>query len=267
MVPTQSGASESEFDAPFVFTADGRKSLYFTFDHLQSRMCSERPTQLEVDYTRTMMGFLLFDRQPGHIAMIGLGGGSLLKFCYHHLPDTRLTAIEINPHVIALRHEFEVPDDAARITIVCADGADFVRARPPAPRYDVLLVDGFDSQGLPAGLCSQRFYDDCCQALTPEGIMVANLHHDIPEHAVYTDRIRRAFDGNVLEVASQEKSNSILFARKGRRISVDELRQSDPLAHFEQEVRAQLQREFARIGWEMRQVAWCSGPQGVCRIG
>jgi spermidine synthase len=81
--------------------------------------------------------------------------------------------------------------------------------------------------------------------------MVVNLHHDHPDHAAFTGRIRLAFGGNFLEVASKEKSNSILFARKGRRISIDELRQNDPLAHFDQEVRAQLQREFSRIAWDM----------------
>jgi len=251
MAHTESGASA--FDVPFVFSADGSKSLYFTLDQLQSRMCSSRPTQLDVDYTRTMMGFLMFDSHPVNIAMIGLGGGSLLKFCYRHLPDTRLTVVEINPRVIALRHEFEVPEDAARIAIVCADGADFVRdtSLGASPRYDVLLVDGFDSQGQAPSLCSQRFYDDCFQALSAEGIMVVNLHHDHPDHAVFTGRIRLAFDGNLLEVASKEKSNSILFARKGRRISVNELRQNDPLENFDQEVRDQLQREFSRISWVM----------------
>ena len=176
----------------------------------------------------------------------------MLKFCYRHLPDTRLTVIEINPYVIALRREFEVPDDESRITVVCADGADFVRDTPH--RYDVLLVDGFGSQGQAPSLCSQRFYNNCLKALSPEGIMVVNLHHDHPDHAVFTGRIRLAFDGNLLEVASKEKSNSILFARKGRPISVDELRQSDPLKHFDQEVRAQLHVEFARIAWDITQV-------------
>lgn len=255
MAHTESGASE--FDAPFVFSANGSKSLYFTLDQLQSRMCSEQPTQLEVDYTRTMMGFLMFDSHPVNIAMIGLGGGSLLKFCYRHLPATRLTVIEINPHVIALRREFEVPEDEERVSVVCADGADFVRTLPsnPSRRYDVLLVDGFDSQGQAASLCTQHFYDDCFQALSPEGIMVTNLHHDHPDHAVFTGRIKLAFDGNFLEVASKEKSNSILFARKGRRISVDELRENDSLQNFDQEVRAQLQREFSRISWDMTQPA------------
>lgn len=237
------------FDAPFVFTADGSKSLYFTLDQLQSRMCSARPTHLDVDYTRTMMGFLLFNSQPVNMAMIGLGGGSLLKFCYRHLPDARFTVVEINPRVIALRREFEVPDDDNRINIVCADGAEFIHNT--SDRFDVLLVDGFDSQGQASTLCSQAFYDDCYGALSAQGIMVANLHHDHPDHTVFTARMRLAFEGNLLEVASEEKSNSILFACKGRPISVDELRQRNPLENFDQEVRDQLQREFSRISWVM----------------
>jgi spermidine synthase len=255
MADTQVDASA--FDSPFVFSADGHKSLYFTLDQLQSRMCSAHPDQLEVDYTRTMMGFLLFNSRPARIAMIGLGGGSLLKFCYRHLPNTQLTMVEINPKVIALRHEFEVPEDAQRIELVCADGADFVRAAAANNPigYDVLLVDGFDSEGLAPSLCSQRFYNDCYQALSQQGVMVANLHHDDPKHARFTARIRLAFDGNLLEVASQEKSNSILFARKGSPISIDEIRQSNPLKNFDQEVRTQLQREFARISWAATQIA------------
>lgn len=43
---------------------------------------------------------------------------------------------------------------------------------------DVLLVDGFDIDGQPPGLCSQRFYDDCYQALTASGVLVVNLCGD-----------------------------------------------------------------------------------------
>ena len=53
----------------------------------------------------------------------------------------------------------------------------------------------------------------------------------------------------MLEVATQEKSNSILFARKGKPLSIDEVRRSDPLPRFDREVRMQLKREFTRIAW------------------
>ena len=255
---TQAPVVAPALEAPFVASADGYKSLHFTSDQLQSRMCSAHPYELDLDYTRTMMGFLLFDSHPSRIAMIGLGGGSLLKFCYRHLPQAQLTMVEINPQVIALRHEFAVPDDAQRIEMVCADGADFVRAaaaRNPTG-YDVLLVDGFDSQGVAPSLCSQRFYNDCFQALSPRGILVANLHYDAPQHALFTARIQQAFGGGVLEVATQEKSNSILFARKGKPLSIDELRRGDPLPRFDREVRMQLKREFIRMAWVI------TGPAG-----
>jgi spermidine synthase len=256
-VTTSAADSASEFDAPFVFSAEGHKSLYFTLDQLQSRMCCAQPTQLDVDYTRTMMGFLLFDCAPRKLLMIGLGGGSLLKSCHRHLPDTQLTVIEINPQVIALRQEFEIPDDDQRLKVVCADGADFIQhtASNTLVRYDVLLVDGFDSQGQAPSLCSQGFYDDCYKALSAQGVMVVNLHHDDPNHAIYTSRIGQAFDGNQFEVASQEKSNSVIFARKGERISVDRLRQAEPLKNFSPEIHAQLAPEFDRITWMMTQPA------------
>jgi spermidine synthase len=236
---------------PFVFTASGIKALYFKLDQLQSRMSSARPDHLDVDYTRTMMGFLLFNRSPARIAIIGLGGGSLAKFCYRHLPQAIITVVEINPHVIALRDEFLIPTDDGRFNVVLADGAEFVQHTPPgmAPGMDVLMVDGFDAEGQAATLCSQPFYDHCHQALADQGIMVVNLHHDHPEFDVYMARIQRSFEGNVIAIASREKSNTIVFARKGLRISAQALRDDDCLEHFGPEVRSQLRPEFSRITW------------------
>lgn len=231
--------------APFVFTADGIKALYFKLDQLQSRMSSNRPDDLDVDYTRTMMGFLIFNRAPTHIAMIGLGGGSLAKFCYRHLANTQMTVAEINPLVIGLRDEFLIPKDDVRFRVVLADGSEFVKQA--AHDMDVLLVDGFDAEGQAAALCSQAFYDDCQRALAHEGILVANLHHDHPEHATYMARIKRSFGGNVIAIASKAKSNTIIFARKGQRISAQAMRDDDCLDTFSPEMRSQLRAEFSRI--------------------
>ena len=225
--------------------------MYFSGDHLHSQMSRQQPGHLAIDYTRTMMGFLLFNSQPIHIAMIGLGGGSMLKFCYHHLPQTQLTVIEINPHVIALKEEFEVPDDPARITLICGDGAEFVR--DASTEQDVLLVDGFDGKGQALSLCSQAFYNDCYQSLAHKGLMVANMNPEHPDHEVFMGRIRLAFDNHVLEIASAEKTNQIVFACKGHAISVDELRKSQWQKNMNEATRAQLGFEFKRIAREIKE--------------
>lgn len=197
---------------PFVYDDKHTKSLHFSIAELQSRMRLEKPDALDVEYTRAMMGFLLFKRQPQSIAMIGLGGGSLAKFCYRHLPATHITVAEINPHVIALRDEFCVPRDDQRFRVLHADGARFVR--DTAQRYDVLLVDGYDYDGMPERLASQAFYDDCHQALSADGLMAVNLHIEHPEYALLVARIERSFEANVLRVHVKREGNVIVFASK-----------------------------------------------------
>ena len=62
-----------------------------------------------VSYTRAMMAFLLFNPEPRHVLMIGLGGGSLAKYCHRKLPATRITVLELDHDVIALRAKFGIP--------------------------------------------------------------------------------------------------------------------------------------------------------------
>jgi spermidine synthase len=235
---------------PFVHEHGGTRSLHFTLGELQSSMVMRRPWRLEVDYTRTMMGFLLFNPAPLHIGMIGLGGGSLAKFCYRQLPASPMTVLEINPHVIALRREFQIPDDDERFRVIMADGALFMQTE--APRFDVLLVDGFDQDGQPAALCTQRFYDDCFAALPGGGVLVVNLHYDHPDYPVLADRISRSFSGNAVEVLSEEQSNSIVFASKGQAISPRGMSLSKSLSGLDEEARLQLKSELVRIAWQMK---------------
>src|SRR5262245_24128131 len=94
----------------FIAETSTTKSLHFSAHQIQSRMDLRKPFALSLEYTRTMMGFLLFEPAPESILMIGLGGGSLAKFCYRYLPACRIKVVEINPNVIALRREFLVPD-------------------------------------------------------------------------------------------------------------------------------------------------------------
>lgn len=243
-------AHAQSFAKPFVHEDDDTKSLHFTLGELQSRMNKRHPWGLEVDYTRTMMGFLLLVPEPASISMVGLGGGSLAKFCYRQLPDCRITVVEINPHVIALRRDFCVPDDDARFKVLLGDGVAFVAT--PGRSVDVLLVDGFDHAGQPDALCSQSFYDDCFSALTPEGVLAVNLHYDDDSYPVWAERIRRSFGGNAVEIPALEKSNCIVFASRGAPLSPRRIKLQTSLARLSSDARAELKPEFTRMVWAMK---------------
>ncbi|MBK5204269.1 MAG: fused MFS/spermidine synthase [Polaromonas sp.] len=239
-----------QYFQPFVRHEGAAKSLHFTLGELQSRMLTGQPWRLAVDYTRTMMGFLLFQPAPKHIGMIGLGGGSLAKFCHRQLPASQMTVLEINPYVIALRREFQIPDDDERFQVIAADGALFLQTE--TPRFDVLLVDGFDHEGQPDALCSQRFYDDCFAALSTDGVLAVNLHYEHPDYPLWVERIRRSFNGNAVELLCEEESNSIVFASSGQAISPRTMSLPKSLSGLDQEARRQLRPELARMVWQMK---------------
>lgn len=197
---------------PFVDKSLNSKSMHFSICDVQSRMQIDRPTDLMLAYTRLMMGFLLFSPNPRHIAMVGLGGGSLAKFCYRYLPDSRIQVIEINPHVIALRDEFEVPRDDHRFHVRKEDAADYVRTAHY--RHDVIVADGFDANGMPGDLCSRSFYDNCFDVLEPNGVLVANLHSHHEHFPVYLERIKKSFTTCVVTVNDPDHCNTIAFAFK-----------------------------------------------------
>lgn len=197
---------------PVVYESLTSKTLFFSTQDVQSEMHILRPDELQFEYTRIMMGFLLHKPQPRSIAMIGLGGGSLAKFCYRHLPHTDIVVVEINPHVLALRDAFAIPADDHRFSVRLGDGAEFVKEQPQ--KFDVLLADGFDVGGLPDALCSLQYYDDCYRLLNPGGILVANLHGCNQLFDVVLGRIRTSFQGSLLTVKDPDATNHLAFAVK-----------------------------------------------------
>jgi spermidine synthase len=242
------------FEEPFVIQDGNARSLHFTIGEIQSKMRLDRPDELQVDYTRTMMGFLLLAPRPRTLAMIGLGGGSLVKFCHRYLPAARITVVENNPGVVSLRGEFGIPDDDARLSVLVDDGAAFIGAAATRT-LDVLLVDGFDANGQPPQLCSQAFYDHCFRALAPGGVLVANLHTDHPEHGVLVDRIASSFRGNAMQVLTRDRCNCVLFAARSRPVTVQALRGLDWSAALDTQAQGQLRGEFAHIGWNAAHLA------------
>lgn len=198
---------------PLVRRRGNTTELQFVRGVSQSQMVTREPDRLLIDYTRTMLGALVFSPRPRSVGMIGLGGGSQAKYCYRHLPAARIEVVENNPHVVALRRRFHVPDDDARFQVYLDDGARFLHEHHG--RYDLLLVDGYDETGIPAALSTQAFYDDCRAALADGGALAANLYSR--DAAAHVERLQRAFGtANVLVVEEPRQSNRVAFAWTAR---------------------------------------------------
>lgn len=210
-MPPPSASTESR-TAPLVRTRGNRRTLEFQDGDIQSEMLLSNPDALVLDYARAMMCFALFVPDPRHILMVGLGGGSLAKFCHRHFPRTRITVLEISAEVIALRDQFCVPADDARLRIVHTDAAAYLAAAPAT--FDVILLDGFDAAGMPDALGSAPFYAACRRALREGGVLVANILAYDPAHEALVGRVDAAFGGRVCDFHGIAGNNHLLFAVK-----------------------------------------------------
>jgi spermidine synthase len=192
----------------------GVRYLHFSAEWIQGAMRIGRPNVLELAYTREMMAGLLLREPPWpqKALLIGLGAGSLPKFIYHKLPETKITVVEIDPQVeIVARLHFKLPDDPLRLRVVIGDGAHFMLQDGEC--YDAILIDGFDKDGKAGVLDTEPFYRACRARLTPGGLLAVNLLGRSRGFAASKERIATAFDGRSLAFPSCNSGNVVAFAR------------------------------------------------------
>jgi len=208
---------EGTYDKPFILDTGRLRHLQFDLDAVQSAMRLDDPHRLHLAYTRKMMAFLLFQRAPERILMLGLGGGSLAKFCYRRLPSTTITTVELNPDVIALREAFRIPADNDRFRIIHGDSANYVAGLGPGK--DVILVDACDRTGVAPALHSVEFFQSAWRRLSPGGVFVMNLCADRLGAASLLAKIRHAF-GEFMTLRVRPDGNLIVFALKEDRLEI-----------------------------------------------
>ncbi|MGZ8262335.1 MAG: polyamine aminopropyltransferase [Methylotenera sp.] len=200
-------------DTVDVSESDGVRSLHLGSITIQSAMRIRDPFALELTYTRGMMCFLLFNPQVKHVLAIGLGGGSIAKYIHAYCPDIVSKVIELNPKIIQIaRSQFYVPENDERLEVIEGDGLQYLAEHVDAT--EVLIIDAFDSNGIPPNFCSQDFFDQCAATLENDGILVINLWGSDKNFDVYLQRIEQSFAGKVLTLPTGRPGNVAVFGFK-----------------------------------------------------
>jgi spermidine synthase len=156
-----------------VVAEDGR-SRYLRFDNsFQSGMYVDDPFATRFAYTDYLHLGLAYNPGAERVLFIGLGGGSAPKRMWRAFPDLELTAVEIDPDVVEIAHEyFAVPDDP-RLRIVVEDGRRFLDGSDG--RWDVIVIDAFYADSIPFHLATREFLELARSHLTAGGVVVTNV--------------------------------------------------------------------------------------------
>lgn len=149
----------------------------------QSAMSLMHPEKLIFAYERVMALAVAIVPEPRTVLLLGLGGGTMMRFLSAYFPGCALTIVEHDPAIIALaQRHFHVEHP-----IELADAVEFVAATEA--RFDAIFVDTYGGSGFngpPAG-----FWERCAAVLRPQGCIAINWA-DVRDKAIYRTHARRA---------------------------------------------------------------------------
>ncbi len=201
---------------------NGYRYLHLGSKTVQSAMSITNPTDLILPYTKAMMGVMLFVTDPKRALMVGLGGGSLPKYFYNRIPSTKIVVVEKNSEVVAVaRQHFFLPENNHRFAVIESEG--FFWLSQNVKKFDVIMVDGYDSTSQDERLSTEEFYDLVHRNLSEVGVLVINCwtREGILEETL--KKLSSVFPTLAI-IPAEKKGNVAVFAVKSvKKIIVSQL--------------------------------------------
>lgn len=201
---------------------DGVRTLHLgETPWVQGAINLRKPRELVLEYVQRMMAWMLWrdsaELARGHAVQLGLGAGAITRFCHQVLRLERVTAVELNPAVIAAcRHGFRLPADDARLRVLEGDADAWVRDDDNLQMAQVLSVDLYDHEAAAPVLDSADFYAACRGVLAHGGVMTVNLFGRAASFERSAAHIVAAFGRDqVWSLRPTREGNTVVVAARG----------------------------------------------------
>ena len=186
--------------------------------------------ELMIPYTQTMFATLLFQPRQARVLIVGAGGGAMVHFLKHHLPDTKVDAVEIDPTVVKFADEYFETRTEGNVRVITDDGLKFIQQITEP--YDVIYMDAFlkpstetYDTGRPLTLKTIEFYKNLQQKLADDGVVAFNINLHSKVQADITT-LREAFPQLYLFRISSKEEVVAIGTRVSTRVSVSSLRRA-----------------------------------------
>ena len=136
---------------------------------------------------------------PRSIGVVGLGTGTMASYLR---PGDEMTFFEIDPLVVEVaRRQFTFLAESAGSTSVVVDDGRLALAEVPDASLDLLVLDAFSSDAVPAHLLTTEALAEAVRVVRPDGLValhLSNVYYDlVPAVAAGAER---------LGLAAQERS-------------------------------------------------------------
>ena len=138
--------------------------------------------------------------RPRRIGIIGLGTGTLAAYAR---PGDQVTFFEIDPLVVqmAKQHFTWLADSPAGVNIMLGDGRLSLE-RLPDSRFDVLVLDAFNSDSIPVHLLTLEAFEIYLSRLAPGGVIAVHISNRYLDLTSICERARRRLGLQAAHVSS-----------------------------------------------------------------
>lgn len=191
-------------------------------DREQSVWRKDQPEYLVHSYTQLVALAMLTwsgykPRRRGRALIVGLGGGILCRFIRKNFPNVSIEVTEPDARVIEIARQYF--DLSPAVGVHCIDGRSHIFGR--TGKYDLIVLDAFDSTYVPAELMTAEFLEQVRRRLNPDGVFISNtwVLRDITPHEdkTYTSifgqiwdfRRRPNTDGNRIILVNHAMAQSV----------------------------------------------------------
>ncbi len=234
------------------------RTMYFVDDqdgtqYIESRIDADYPQSLDLDYTRTMMAGFLLQPQPTRLLMLGIGGGQMSNYLYRRVPGFEIDAVDIDPDVLRLAQKyFHVPTTDPRYRCHVNDARLFVESAPAGTTWDMIMLDCFRGVFVPYHLKTVEFYQAILARLSPQGVVVANLHNKSQMYSHDRETLAEVFPNRYSFVSESGNQTTLVASADPRRISVFQMRERARTAQpcFDIDLLGLAARYYMRCDWE-----------------
>ncbi len=152
----------------------GKRGLF----PIQSQVDLNHPRMHMLEYSTLMFCGLFYQPRPERILVLGLGGGVVPREMRHYYPDSEIDVVEIDPDIPPIATKFMGFKEDDKLKVHVEDGRMFVKKRlrrEGAGKYDIIILDAFNSEYIPFHLMTREFLLEVKGILAKDGVVVANV--------------------------------------------------------------------------------------------
>ncbi|UJR19788.1 hypothetical protein I4U23_022922 [Adineta vaga] len=167
----------------------------------QSGLNLRQPCRPSYIYIRLFFTSFLCNSKPKRILIVGLGGGIWPMLIRHYFPTVIIDVVEIDQTVIDLANEFfGIEEEQTKnnyLNLITDDGYHYVKKT--AHRYDMIFIDAFLEDTIPAQINSQQFVLNLHRILNNNGCLITNVN--VPSTIDFdriVQRLTSVFESNIL---------------------------------------------------------------------